>query len=123
MDLKLGINLGFAINRYIEPEVWAKIVREDLDLGHVQFVADLLNPFWPKEYIQSQIMRIQATTAQYGIAVDSMFTSAYTRVNHLMHPDQEARLFWREWFMRFLEIGAELGAKTLGSHFGILTFD
>jgi sugar phosphate isomerase/epimerase len=121
MELKLGINLGFAINRYIEPEVWSRIVAEDLRLRHVQFVADLLNPFWPKEYVADQIQRIRAATAAYGISVDSMFTSVFTRVNHLMHPDAEARKFWREWFLRFLETGAELGARTLGSHFGILT--
>jgi sugar phosphate isomerase/epimerase len=40
-----------------------------------------------------------------------------------MHPDAEARKFWRAWFARFLEIGAKLGAKTLGSHFGILTME
>jgi len=38
MNLELGINLGFAINKYIEPEEWARIVGEDLNLRHVQFV-------------------------------------------------------------------------------------
>jgi len=123
MELKLGTNLGFAINRYIEPEVWSKIIGEDLGLKHVQFVADLLNPFLPEEYISAQIKRIKASTAQYGISVDSIFTSAYTRVNHFMHPDEEARKIWLDWFKRLLKIGAELGAKTGGSHFGILTFD
>lgn len=123
MDLKLGINMGFAVNRFAEPEVWSRIVAEELGLRHVQLVADLLNPFWPKDYVDSQVKRIKAATAWHGIAVDSMFTSAYTRVNHLMHPDAEARRFWREWFLRFLGIGAELGAKTLGSHFGILTVE
>lgn len=123
MELKLGINLGFAINRFIEPEVWAGVVARDLGLRHVQFVADLLNPFWPGEYVAGQVARIKAATAEHGISVDSLFTSAYTRVNHLMHPDPEARLFWREWFLKFLDIGAALGAKTLGSHFGILTVE
>ena len=121
MNLTLGINLGFAINRYIEPEVWSKVVAEDLRLRHVQLVADLMNPFWPEDYLADQTKRIGRASDQYGITVDSMFTSAYTRVNHLMHPDPEARKFWLEWFVRFLEIGAKLGAKTLGSHFGILT--
>lgn len=123
MKLKLGTNLGFAINRYIEPEVWAKIVAEDLKLNSVQFVADLLNPFLPDAYINKMTERIVNAVKEYGITVDSMFTSAYTRVNHLMHPDEDAREIWLDWFKRFLDIGQKLGAKTSGSHFGILTFD
>ena len=123
MKLKLGTNLGFAINRYIEPEVWARIVSQDLGLKSVQFVADLLNPFLPDSYISAMTERIINAANQYGISIDSMFTSAYTRVNHLMHPDKEAREIWLNWFRRFLDMGQKFGAKTLGSHFGILTFD
>ena len=121
MGHRLGINLGFAINRYVEPEVWSRIVGEDLGLRSVQFVADLLNPFWPEAYIQSQTERILSATKQYDVAVESLFTSAFTRVNHLMSPDEDARRFWLLWFKRFLGLGAKLGARSLGSHFGILT--
>ena len=123
MKLKLGTNLGFAINKYIEPEVWTRIVSEDLGLRGVQFVADLLNPSLPEECIDSQLKRIKTAIAEHNISVDSIFTSAFTRVNHLMHPDGEARKIWIKWFEKLLWIGAELGAKTGGSHFGILTFD
>lgn len=123
MNLKLGINLGFAINKYTEPEVWAKIVREGLGLSSVQFVADLLNPFWPDDYMASQIKRICEYARRYDITVDSIFTSAFTRVNHLMNPDKEAREFWYKWFTKLFWIGGQLGCKTGGSHFGIMTFD
>ena len=122
MKLKLGINCGFAINRYVEPEAWGGIVGE-LGLHSVQFVADLLNPFLPDDYIDSQIKRIRRSADCNNFTVDSIFTSAYTRVNHLCHPDEEARAIWQAWFRRLLEIGAKLGAKTGGSHFGILSFD
>ncbi len=122
MDLKLSVNCGFAINRYMEPEAWGKIVGEDLGLHSVQFVADLLNPFLPQDYIDSQIVRIKESMKRNYFSVDSIFTSAYTRVNHLMHPDEEARKIWVEWFKRFFDIGAKLGATNGGSHFGILTF-
>jgi len=72
--------------------------------------------------VEDQIKRIQSSAQYYGIEIESLFTSAFTRVNHLMNPDEAARKIWREWFKRFLEIGAKLGAKNLGSHFGILTF-
>jgi sugar phosphate isomerase/epimerase len=119
----LGINLGFAINRYIEPEVWTKIVAKDLGLKYVQFVADLLNPFLPEAYVKDQIRRIKAAVKEHGIVIEGLFSSAFTRVNHLMHPDAEARKIWLEWFKRFLGIGAEFGAKNAGAHFGIMTFD
>ena len=122
MDLKLGINCGFAVNRYVEPEEWVRIVGEELGLRHVQFIADLLNPFLPRDYIDDQIGRINENLARYNVSVDSVFTSAFTRVNHLMHPDPEMRRLWLKWFKEFFHIGARLGAKNGGSHFGILTF-
>ena len=42
----LGINLGFAVNRYPEPEDWINAVAE-IGVNRVQFVADLLNPDLP----------------------------------------------------------------------------
>ena len=123
MKIKLGTNLGFATNRYQEPEVWAKIVRDDLGLSSVQFVADLLNPFLPEEYINAQITRIRESIKRYDLTVDSIFTSTYTRVNHLLNPDKEAREIWLNWLKKMFEIGAKLGCKTGGSHFGIMTFN
>lgn len=123
MKLKLGTNLGFAINKYTEPEVWGKIVGQDWGLHSVQFVADLLNPWLPDDYIDSQIERILKVKEQYNFDIDSIFTSAFTRVNHLMNPDAEARRLWIEWFKKFFRMGAKMGAKTGGSHFGIMTFD
>ncbi|MDR1105491.1 MAG: sugar phosphate isomerase/epimerase [Treponema sp.] len=123
MGYRLGINLGFAVNKYTEPEVWSRIVREDLGLCYVQVVADLLNPFWPREYIDDQLRRIRSAVKEYGITVESIFTGAFTRVNHLMNPDEAARKFWLDWFKRFLDMGRSLEAKNAGSHFGIMTFD
>ena len=71
---------------------------------------------------KKQADRIAAATSHYDIKIESMFTSAFTRVNHLMNPDEEARKIWIDWFKRFLDLGAKFGAKSLGSHFGILTF-
>lgn len=123
MKVRLGINCGFAINRYVEPEVWTQIVGEKLGLRYVQFVADLLNPFLPVDYIEDQIQRINKCKEQYNVNVESIFTSAFTRVNCMMHPDGRAREIWTEWFEKFFNIGSRLGAKNGGGHFGILTFN
>lgn len=123
MSYRLGINLGFAINKYIEPEQWCDIVANQLGLRYVQFVADLLNPFWDEDYIRSQISRIKKSSEDNNIKIESLFTSAFTRVNHLLNPDEQARKMWYRWFERFLELGSEFGAKNIGSHFGIMTFN
>jgi hypothetical protein len=94
VKLKLETNLGFAVNKYAEPEVWAQITGEQLGLRSVQFVADLLNPFLPDDYTDSQIKRIQEAVKRYDLAVDSIFTPAFTRVNHLTHPDERDPYRW-----------------------------
>jgi len=123
MKIGLGINLGFAINKYIEPEVWTRVTACEIGLQKVQFVADLLNPSLPDNYIDSQVKRIRAACEVYGISVVSVFTSTFTRINLFLHPDKEAREYWFKWFTRFADIGSQLGAKNIGSHFGIFTFD
>lgn len=120
--LKLGINLGFAINKYVEPEVWTRIVAEDLGIKYVQFVADLLNVFLPPDIVDRQVERINVCTQKHDLAITSTFTSAFTRVNHFMHPDADIRKAWLNWFKRFADISVQMGARTTGSHFGILTF-
>lgn len=122
MSYRLGINLGFAVNKYSEPEVWTELVAHELGLNYVQFVADLLNPFWDQDYINSQKNRINRSCMSNHISIESIFTSSFTRVNHLMSPDSDARKMWYKWFEKFIEMGSDFGAKNIGSHFGILTF-
>ncbi|MCS7192635.1 MAG: TIM barrel protein [Armatimonadetes bacterium] len=121
LKLKLGINCGFAINRFPEPEVWARIVGETLGLRYCQFVADLLNPFWDKEVIADQVARVKEATQRYQVTIETTFTSAFTRVNHLLHPDPLMRRMWFKWFERFFKLSKEFGAIGSGSHFGIMS--
>lgn len=117
----LGINAGFATNRFPEPEVWLRIVGKKLGLRYVQFVADLLNPFLPPKVIEQQIIELKKNATKYDVKIDTAFTGAFTRVNHLMHPDVLQRKVWFDWFKRWLEISAKLGARGSGAHFGIMS--
>ncbi|MDX9972778.1 MAG: TIM barrel protein [FCB group bacterium] len=121
MEVTLGINTGFAINRFPEPREWTRIVAEELGLDTVQFTADLLNPFLPEPLVRREAERVRDCCERYGIRIQSTFTSAFTRVNHLMHPDAEIQRVWVNWFKRFFEVSRFLGAEGSGSHFGILT--
>ena len=118
---KLGINTGFATNRFPEPEVWLKIVGKDLELRYAQFVADLLNPFLPDEVIKQEIAKLKENATKYEVKIDTTFTSAFTRVNHLMHPDALQRKVWFDWFKRWFEISAKLGVRGSGGHFGSMS--
>ena len=117
----LGIDTGPATNRFPEPEEWARIVAQDMDLRSVQLVADLLNPFWPESVIEAELDRIQEAMAKCGIAIHSMMTSTYTRTNHYMHPHPELRQAWCDWFRRLADLAAHLGARAVGSHLGIMS--
>jgi sugar phosphate isomerase/epimerase len=121
MEVKLGINTGFALNRYTAPEQWIPLVAETFGLRLVQFTADLLNPSLPDDIIAAQLQKTNSLLTNYGVQVAHTFTSAFTRVNHLSHPDPAIRAYWVAWFGRFADISAALGAKSMGSHFGILT--
>jgi sugar phosphate isomerase/epimerase len=117
---KLGINTGFAVNRYSGPEDWAEILNK-VEVEYVQFTADLLNVSLPDDIIKAQTKRIIEACKNYNIKVTSTFTGAFTRVNHLAHPDPEIRKYWINWFKRFANLTIELGSVQMGSHFGILT--
>ncbi len=117
----LGINTGFAVNRYSEPEEWVRIVGDELGLSTVQFTADMLNVDLPEKILYQQASRIQKACQLYNIDITSTFTGAFTRVNHLAHPDPDIRAHWVNWFKRFVDLSVDLGSKSMGSHFGIFT--
>jgi len=121
MNISLGINTGFAINRFPRPEDWIPVVSQELGLDTVQFTADLLNPFLPDSLIERDVARIRELCGRSGIRVETAFTSAFTRVNHVLHPDLEMRRVWLGWLKRFIDISAALGASGMGSHFGIMS--
>ena len=118
---RLGINTGFAINRYSEPEEWIRIVGDELGLNIVQFTADMLNVDLPIEILSKQVKRIQKECQSYNVEITSTFTGAFTRVNHLAHPDSDIRKHWVQWFKRFVDLSVDLGSQSIGSHFGIFT--
>ena len=121
--MRLGINTGFALNRYPLPEQWMKVVGSDLGLRYVQLTADLINPCLGDEIIQDQVKRIKEESGRYDIRVESIMTGAYTRVNHFSHPEEKVRRYWIEWFKKLADVALELGAKDLSSHLGILCYD
>ena len=120
-NFSLGINTGFAVNRYSEPEEWIRIVGEQLGLCKVQLTADMLSPDLPPKIILEYVKRTTKACNHYGVQITSTSTGAFTRVNHLAHPDPAVRKHWISWFKRFVDLTVDLGAASMGSHFGIFT--
>ncbi len=120
-EYRLGINTGFAVNRYSEPEEWVRIVGDELGLKIAQFTADMLNVDLSGKIISKQVDRIQKACQSYDVEISSTFTGGFTRVNHLAHPDPDIRRHWVQWFKRFVDLSVDLGSQSMGSHFGIFT--
>ena len=57
MSYRLGLNTGFAVNRYSDPMSWCKLVNK-CELNYVQLTADLINPSLPNYIIDEQIKQI-----------------------------------------------------------------
>ena len=57
--MRLGTNLSFSVKRWVEPESWARVVRQDLDLDLAQFSFDIVDPWWPQELRSSLAGRIR----------------------------------------------------------------
>lgn len=118
---ELSVNTGFLVNRYTDPKYWVKEVSTNIGINKVQFTADLINPSLPNELIKKKISETKSELESYGVDVTSTFTGAFTRLNNLTHPDEDFRDYYQKWFNKFVDISADLGSKSMGSHFGILT--
>jgi sugar phosphate isomerase/epimerase len=119
--MKLGINTGFAVNRFPLHEQWLGVVK-DLGLHHVQLTADVLNPSLDRDIIIDGINSVNQLRKKYDITIDSVMTGGFTRVNHFSHPDKRIREYWQNWFRSLADIAVAVDAYDVSSHFGILSY-
>tara|TARA_Y100000590_G_C15679872_1_gene999407 strand:+ start:412 stop:1332 length:921 start_codon:yes stop_codon:yes gene_type:complete len=121
-NFKLSINTGFALNRFAEVENLADFCKNYLDIKFIQPTSDWLNLNMPRDFSRKNISKINKIFLKYNLKVNSTFTGAYTRLNHLAHPDPAHQEYWINWFKYFIDVSVDLGAKYVGSHLGILTY-
>jgi len=48
---RLGVNFSFCVKRRVTPQLWARLVREELGLDLVQLSFDLVDPTWPDDLL------------------------------------------------------------------------
>ena len=122
MNINLCINTGFLVNRYPDHHEWISLVSDKLNIDNVQLTADMLNPSLPDDIFYRDADKILKITKKNKIKIQSTFTGAFTRVNHLAHPDKKIRKYWIQWFKKFINLTSILESESMGSHFGILSF-
>ena len=116
---RLGINTCFAVKRWPQPESWAALVADELELDLVQHSLDLVDLDAPQAAVTDQATRLLAACASTGLALHSTFTglAAYS-ANLLLHPDRSARARARDWYRRVIGFTADTGAQATGGHVG-----
>jgi len=121
-EIKLSVNTGFAVNRFTEVDEFANFCKNYLNIKFVQPTSDWLNLNMPKSFSLKHLNKINKIFSKNNLIVNSTFTGAYTRLNHLAHPDKSYQEYWINWFKHFINVSLDLGAKYAGSHLGILTY-
>jgi D-erythrulose 1-phosphate 3-epimerase len=117
--MNFGVNLSFTVKRWVEPEVWAELVREKLGLSLVQFTYDLLDPWWPDSLRNAMASRVRKAAETWGIEIDSAFSGlANYCFDGLLHPEAEGRRASLEWWKRAFDVAAGIGAKASGGPMG-----
>lgn len=122
--MKLGLNLSFAVKRWIEPEKLARLIKYDFGVEHIQFTWDLIDPWWPEE--QRRIMAQDYKTAfeRACVTVDATFggLASYSYA-HLLAPSKIQREIAFSFFKRAIDLTIELGADVMGTPVGGMSYD
>jgi len=117
--MNFGVNLSFTVKRWVEPEIWAKLVHEQLGLSLVQFTYDLLDPWWPEPLRNTMASRVRKAAEAWGIEIESAFSGlANYCFDGLLHPEAEGRRASLEWWKRAFDVAAAVGASASGGPLG-----
>jgi D-erythrulose 1-phosphate 3-epimerase len=121
---RLGINTCFAVKRWPQPERWARLVRDELELDLVQHSLDLVDLDASPAELTGQATQLQTTCISTGLTLHSTFTglAAYSS-SLLLHPDGPARDRARNWYQRVIGFTADAGAGSTGGHIGAFSVE
>lgn len=122
--MKLGLNLSFAVKRWMKPAQLARMCREDFGVEHVQFTWDLIDPWWPDGQRDQMADEYREAFAAEGVAIDATFAglAAYSYANFLA-PSALQREIAFTYFKRAADMSVRMGAKVLGSPVGAMNYD
>jgi len=122
VPLTLALNTNPLVNRFAEPEALIDTIAHRIRVRDVQLVHELIDPDWPAALQRKLTRRTRSALARTGVRITSGMTGPYGRRNHFGHPEREARRASLDWFRRFADILADVGATSMGTQFAILTY-
>lgn len=123
MPYSLSLNTNPLVNRYANPDGLITTIAQELRIRDVQLTHEFINPGWPLRVIKRITAEFKASLNRTGVKITSGMTGPYGRLNHFGHPDKEVRQYYVDWFKTFADIISELGGKSVGTQFAILTFE
>ncbi len=122
MAFTLSLSTNPFVNRFAEPEDLVQVLAGEVGIGHIQLTHKFIDPAWPAPLVRRMTDRMAKSCATESLAVTSMMTGPYGRLNHFGHPDPEARAHSVAWFKTLADIAADLGCPAIGTQYAILTF-
>ncbi|WP_370046186.1 MULTISPECIES: TIM barrel protein [Salipiger] len=122
MALTLSLNTNPLVNRFAAPDDLIDCVARDLRIRDLQLTHEFINPSWPAPVIRRLTREMGAALDRTGVRVTSGMTGPYGRLNHFGHPDRDVRRYYVDWFKSFADIIADLGGRSVGTQFAILTY-
>ncbi|NLL36908.1 MAG: sugar phosphate isomerase/epimerase [Fretibacterium sp.] len=122
--MKLGLNLSFAVKRWLEPEKLAHICKHEFGVTHTQFTWDLIDPWWPELKRNQLIKEYREAFEAEGLLIDATFggLAAYTYAQ-LLAPSELQREISEEFFCRAIDLTVEMSAGVMGTPVGGMSYD
>ena len=122
MPFTLSVSANPFVNRFAEPEDLVDVLTTEIGIGHLQLTHEFIDPAWPRPTIARIGARMARACASKRLAITSMMTGPYGRLNHFGHPDSEVRDHSVRWFKGLADIAADLGCPAIGTQFAIMTY-
>jgi len=122
--MKLGVNLSFAIKRWIDGPQLASIVKEKLGIQYVQYTWDLSDPWWPEQRRDRIAKSYARAFKDAGLSIESTFggLASYT-YNNFLGPTEDIRHLGYEHFRRAIDMTGEMGIAAAGMPLGSFSYD
>jgi sugar phosphate isomerase/epimerase len=122
--MSLGLNLSFAVKRWMKPEVLASMCAKDFGIRHIQFTWDLVDPWWPEDLRDDLAGAFSLAFEKNGLSIDSTFAglAAYS-YPQLLAPSEKMRDISEIFLMRAIDMTVAMGVKAMGTPLGGMDYE
>lgn len=120
IDIKLGMNTSFALNRYPLTKEWVDIIADELDIKYIQFYFDLLDPVIIEEKVRNEkCLEIKEYCRKKSVIIQSTATGSIShQSNFLLHPDKRIIRSFVSWYKKGIDESVLMGSDSMGVYVG-----